>query len=65
MARGDRAPAMTFSTGLLGLGFVLVGFASDPHGSKEQTAQQARRRQSAPEVPDTTPRFRVGDKQEA
>jgi len=35
----EIVPAMTFSTGLLVLGFVLVGFASHPHGSQEQTVE--------------------------
>ena len=34
----ELVPAMTFSTGSLVLGVVLVGFASRPHGSSEQTA---------------------------
>jgi hypothetical protein len=34
----ELAPAMAFSTGLLVLGFVLIGFSAHGHGSQEQTA---------------------------
>jgi hypothetical protein len=42
----ELAPAMAFSTGLLVLGFVLVGFGA--HGSQEQTIPH-------PAVPDVEP----------
>jgi hypothetical protein len=36
----EIVPAMTFSTGLLVLGFVLVGFAAHGGGSKERKASE-------------------------
>ena len=53
----EIVPAMSFSTGFLVLGFVLVGFAAHEHGSTAKPVEQAVQQPEAPVIePDETER---------